>query len=192
MINTGKSELRRQYSALRMQLSLPEQHRLLAGMAEFFEKVPLPAANYVLSYRAMPQRHEVDMACFETLLQQEQPQVVYCYPQANFATGTMEAVVDDDALEWQEVSFGLLQPSAGTLLPPEKLQVVFVPLLAFDTEGYRLGYGKGFYDRYLTRCSPQVLKVGFSWFDAMDTLPDIHAYDLPLDYCITPDRLYVF
>jgi 5-formyltetrahydrofolate cyclo-ligase len=192
MQKSGKTELRRQYSAWRMQLSLPVQHRLLAGMAEHFMQLSLPEVQYVLTYRAMPQRHEVEMRCFEELLLEAQPEVTFCYPQANFATGSMEAVVDNDALEWGEVSFGLVQPVSGQVIPPHQLQLVFVPLLAFDQKGYRLGYGKGFYDKYLARCSPQVIKIGFSWFDALDALPDIHAYDLPLDYCITPDRLYVF
>jgi 5-formyltetrahydrofolate cyclo-ligase len=192
MLKQGKNELRRQYSTLRMQLSLPEQHRLTAAMAGHFMQLPLPVVQHVLSYRAMPQRHEVSMQCFEALLLEEQPHAVLCYPQANFATGAMEAVAANAVLEWTEVSFGLVQPGAGEVVPPQQLQLVFVPLLAFDQKGYRLGYGKGFYDKYLARCSPRVLKVGFSWFDAVDTLPDIHAFDLPLDYCITPDRLYVF
>jgi 5-formyltetrahydrofolate cyclo-ligase len=69
---------------------------------------------------------------------------------------------------------------------------VFVPLLAFDNDGYRVGYGKGFYDKFLAKCRPDVLKVGLSYFDAIDTISDRAQFDIPLNYCITPQRIYEF
>jgi 5-formyltetrahydrofolate cyclo-ligase len=69
---------------------------------------------------------------------------------------------------------------------------VLVPLLAFDESGYRVGYGKGFYDRFLQQCRKDVLTVGFSYFDAIDKIEDTHQFDVPLNYCITPHRIYEF
>jgi 5-formyltetrahydrofolate cyclo-ligase len=65
-------------------------------------------------------------------------------------------------------------------------------MLAFDKQGYRVGYGKGFYDRYLKRCQPDVMKVGFSFFPPVDQIEDINANDVPLSYCITPHQIYAF
>ncbi|HSK11967.1 MAG TPA: 5-formyltetrahydrofolate cyclo-ligase, partial [Phnomibacter sp.] len=80
----------------------------------------------------------------------------------------------------------------GTLLDPTDIDVILVPLLAFDEQGHRLGYGKGFYDRFLKDCRPDALKIGLSWFEAETALPEIGAHDVPLNYCVTPHRLYVF
>jgi 5-formyltetrahydrofolate cyclo-ligase len=74
----------------------------------------------------------------------------------------------------------------------DQLDMVFVPLIAFDEQGYRAGYGKGFYDRFLATCRPDCIKVGFSYFAAVDRLEDRHQFDVPLDLCITPHNAYVF
>lgn len=74
----------------------------------------------------------------------------------------------------------------------KKIDVVFVPLLAFDKTGHRVGYGKGFYDDFLAKCRPQTIKIGLSFFDAEDHIEDIYQGDIPLDYCITPNKIYKF
>ena len=73
-----------------------------------------------------------------------------------------------------------------------EIDLVLVPLLAFDKNGYRVGYGKGYYDKFLSNCRPDVIKIGLSFFDAVDEIEDIDDYDLPLNFCVTPQRLYDF
>ena len=70
--------------------------------------------------------------------------------------------------------------------------MVFVPLLAFDLKGHRVGYGKGFYDNLLASCKPETIKVGFSFFDAEAEIEDVFSGDIPLDYCVTPKQVYKF
>lgn len=70
------------------------------------------------------------------------------------------------------------------------IDMVLVPLLAFDLKGYRVGYGKGFYDRFLS--SIQTKKIGLSFFDAIDTIKDLHLHDVRLNMCITPGQIYTF
>ena len=65
--------------------------------------------------------------------------------------------------------------------------MVIVPLLAFDEKGYRVGYGKGFYDRFLQNISTQ--KIGLSFFDGLQKLMIVHLNDIRLDKCITPNRI---
>jgi 5-formyltetrahydrofolate cyclo-ligase len=88
--------------------------------------------------------------------------------------------------------YNIMEPLHGELVDPLMIDVVFVPLLAFDMKGYRVGYGKGFYDRFLQRCSEDVVKIGFSYFEAVSTISDVHEYDVPLNFCITPMRVYEF
>ena len=68
--------------------------------------------------------------------------------------------------------------------------LILVPLLGFDKKGNRVGYGKGFYDRFLAKCRSDVLKVGVSFFEPTDRISDVSPFDIRLDYCITPARVW--
>ena len=104
----------------------------------------------------------------------------------------MEAVlVEKDGL-FIKNRFNILEPIGGATVQPKQLDLIFVPLLAFDVRGYRVGYGKGYYDRYLTQCRTDAIKVGFSFFDAIEYIEDIDEFDVPLNFCITPHRIYEF
>jgi 5-formyltetrahydrofolate cyclo-ligase len=70
--------------------------------------------------------------------------------------------------------------------------MAFVPLVAFDRKGFRIGYGKGYYDRYLKRCRPSIPMIGFSFFDPVERIRDINEFDVPLSLCITPSGIYEF
>ena len=78
-------------------------------------------------------------------------------------------------------------PLRAERILPSGLDLVLVPLLAFDEEGYRLGYGGGFYDRFLPLCRPEVPTIGLSLFGPVASIPDRHAYDQRLDACFTPE-----
>lgn len=89
-------------------------------------------------------------------------------------------------------SWGVPEPQDGITIAPSSIDVVFIPLLAFDLKGNRIGYGKGFYDRFLSECRKDVLKIGLSFFEAEDRIEDISENDVPLDYCITSNKTYSF
>jgi len=55
-----------------------------------------------------------------------------------------------------------------------------------------VGYGKGFYDDFLKNCSKDTLKIGLSFFEAEAVIEDIESHDMPLDYCVTPKKIYAF
>jgi 5-formyltetrahydrofolate cyclo-ligase len=74
----------------------------------------------------------------------------------------------------------------------EQLDVVLVPLLAFDLRGHRVGYGGGYYDRFLAECRPNCLKIGLSLFEPVELIDDIEGTDVLVDACITPERVFVF
>jgi 5-formyltetrahydrofolate cyclo-ligase len=76
-------------------------------------------------------------------------------------------------------------------IDPIELDVIFIPLLQADVQGNRLGYGKGFYDRYLALCRPDVIKIGLNFFEPIPAIP-AEKTDISLDYLITPNRVYEF
>ncbi len=88
--------------------------------------------------------------------------------------------------------WGIPEPQGGTIIPEEKIDLVLIPLLIFDRQGHRVGYGKGYYDRFLAGCRPDTLKVGLSLFSPIDRIADINKQDIKLDYCITPQGVINF
>jgi 5-formyltetrahydrofolate cyclo-ligase len=88
--------------------------------------------------------------------------------------------------------YGMLQPDPRRCqaFPPENIDVVTVPGTAFDKKGYRIGYGGGYYDRFLKRC-PQALWVGLA-FEAQlipDALPE--EWDIPVHQIVTEERIII-
>jgi 5-formyltetrahydrofolate cyclo-ligase len=90
----------------------------------------------------------------------------------------------------QKNKYGIPEPLDGIEVPLAKIEVVFVPLLAFDTMGNRVGYGKGFYDRFLKKTT--ALKIGLSIFEPEAQIEDVLPEDVSLDYCVTPLKTYQF
>lgn len=81
--------------------------------------------------------------------------------------------------------FGVLEPTADLENSRQEPDLILVPGVAFDRRGHRLGYGRGFYDRYLARCTEPVVRVGFSYsFQLCDALP-VGAHDQSLDALVT-------
>lgn len=97
-----------------------------------------------------------------------------------------------DASLIKENHLGIPEPIDGIEVPEEKLDVVFVPLLAHDLKGNRVGYGGGYYDTFLKKCRPDVVKIGLSFFDAVSSVEDLNENDIALDYCVTPGGLHKF
>ncbi len=94
--------------------------------------------------------------------------------------------------------FGIPEPNEGESISSEKFFetdddiLLIIPLLAFDKKGYRVGYGGGFYDRFLQYKTPNTTLVGLSFFGADEAIEDLDEFDIPLNFCITPDRVYSF
>ena len=87
---------------------------------------------------------------------------------------------------------GIREPVNSSKSNPDLLEVIFVPLLAFDKQGDRVGYGGGYYDKFLGDIKNNALKIGLSLFEPIDKILDIEDHDISLDYIITPKRVYNF
>ena len=79
----------------------------------------------------------------------------------------------------------------GEEIAPNKIGLMIMPLLAFSEDGFRVGYGKGFYDKFISGCSSNLLKIGFSYFDAT-VIDETNKLDKKMDFCITPERIFEF
>ena len=104
----------------------------------------------------------------------------------------MQAVACTIDTIFEDNEYNIPEPIHGEIIEPSQIEMVLVPLLSFDLKGHRVGYGKGFYDRFLQQCSKDCLKIGLSYFEPIDQLNDPGEFDVTLDACITPQQVYVF
>jgi 5-formyltetrahydrofolate cyclo-ligase len=187
-----KNIIRQQYSAKRNNLSAEELKSRDEKMYELFGTVALQGVSHLLSYYPIPSRKEFNALVCENLLRLENPALHVYWPRLNEDGVTMEAIEVNRETELIKNKYDILEPAGVHCAEPQMIDAVFVPLIAFDTKGFRVGYGKGFYDRFLARCAQDVVKIGFSYFEAIETIDDINEFDVPLNYCITPMRVYEF
>ncbi|MEZ4938457.1 MAG: 5-formyltetrahydrofolate cyclo-ligase [Crocinitomicaceae bacterium] len=116
----------------------------------------------------------------------------FCIPKMHSATKELQHFIFISKDLLKENSWGIMEPIEGEIKKPTEIDLVIVPLLAYDKKGNRLGYGGGFYDSFLSQCRPNVIKVGVSFFPPEeDELPNEDT-DIPLNFCVTPTEIYEF
>lgn len=114
-------------------------------------------------------------------------------PKTNLKTNEMKQVLFESKDQLEVVQYGIPEPKKGRVIAAEHFDYVFVPLLAIDKKGNRVGYGKGIYDRFLKKCSPRCKLIGLTHFDELaEPISDIEFHDIKLHACITPNKIYRF
>ena len=159
------------------------------------QRLALPTdVDTLLSYWPLEQQSEPNTHLYNRYLQFIIPNLRLAYPVVDVTTHEMKAIYTHDETTFSENHFGIQEPNFNDdeIIIPFDIDLIFVPLLVFDTKGYRVGYGKGYYDKYLANCRTDICKIGFSYFEAIDNIDDTNQYDVPLNYCITPERTYEF
>ena len=116
----------------------------------------------------------------------------FVLPVSDFSSNTLKHIVYEGDEQLQLNDYGIPEPTYGQSIPINEIDIVIVPLLCFDKRGYRTGYGKGFYDRFLASCKPNCLFIGLSYFEPVDTIDDVSVNDVALHHCVTPKKLYSF
>lgn len=187
-----KSTVRKEYLQKRLDLQEEELQQQIALMAFNFKKIELPPVKFLLSYFPLANRREFDITVCEDILKKQYPSMQVAWPRLEVHSSDMEACLVEKGGLFLKNRFNILEPISGIVIPPEQVDMIFVPLVAFESRGYRVGYGKGYYDRYLARCRPDAVKIGFSFFGPVDAIEDINEFDVPLNFCITPYRIYEF
>jgi 5-formyltetrahydrofolate cyclo-ligase len=111
---------------------------------------------------------------------------------SNFEDFSMTHFLLTDNTILRKNAYNIPEPVDGIEIQTSQLEVIFIPLLAFDKVGHRIGYGKGFYDRFLADCKPETLKIGLSFFEAEDEIFKVSENDIELDYVVTTNKVYRF
>lgn len=190
--NMLKKEIRNIFKEKRFTVSVTDKLKWDDLLLIRFQELDLPFLDYVLSFYPIEDHNEVDTFILTDYLHFRNPNLHICYPRTRLADRTMQAVVCNADSIFQANEYNIPEPLDEEVITPSQVDLVIVPLLAFDEKGQRVGYGKGFYDRYLKECRTDCITVGFSYFDPVPSIDDASEFDVPLDFCITPQRTYVF
>jgi len=185
-----KQDLRKIYKTKRGQLTTNDIEEKSISIANQVLQLPIwEMENYHL-FLPIEHQNEVDTNYLLHILQGRDKNVVIS--KSDFSDTSMKHFLLTDATKLVVNQWGIPEPENGFEVNAERIDVVFLPLLAFDLKGNRVGYGKGFYDQFLSECKSEVVKIGLSFFEAEELIEDAHPSDVPLDYCITPQEIYTF
>jgi 5-formyltetrahydrofolate cyclo-ligase len=113
-------------------------------------------------------------------------------PVSNFDDGTLKTAEFETHTKTKLTKHHIPEPIDPVWTKNDAIDLVITPLLAFDLKGYRVGYGKGFYDRFFASLPKRTKKVGISLFDSCEAIEDVNEYDIPLTHCATPNKIYTF
>lgn len=184
-----KAQLRKIFIQKRNELSQAEYDDFNHALLQQFQQLDLSGIKCIHLFLPIHKRKEPDTFLIRDWLAVHHPQIKRVFPKANFADNTMLNYADDAQLELAVNAFGIPEPVSGNIVDATQIDLMLVPLLAFDTAGYRVGYGKGFYDRFMAQCRADTRFIGLSFFDAVDSIDDLNEFDRPVQQCITPNGI---
>lgn len=185
-----KAELRKTYNLLRKALSEAQIEELSLNIANQLLTLPIWQLEFYHLFLSIVERKEINTDFILNILSGKDKHIVIS--KSDFSTLEMSHYLLTDSTTIKTNKWHIPEPVNGIPITPEQLDVVFIPLLAFDASGHRVGYGKGFYDIFLAKCRPETLKIGLSFFEASEDISDVLESDVKLDYCVTPGRIYKF
>lgn len=186
-----KQELRKQLLNARMAVDLIQMEKKQDLLLIQFQQLDIPFMQTIHAYAPIVERNEPDPDPLVRWLQFKNPGLQVVVPKMIDEQRLVHVHVSDET-DWMVNAWGIPEPADGPLIDPPDLDLIFVPLLGFDRLGNRIGYGKGFYDRFLKDCRTDALKIGLSFLPPMEESFSVDPWDFPLDYCITPEEIYAF
>ncbi len=189
-----KEDIRKLYKEKRATLSQHIKERMEDLMLIQFQQLVIDIPSLIMTYSPIKSINEYDPQTITDYCYFKNPGQQLFYPVIKSYTNPPEiiSVIVDDETVFKTNNYGIEEPVDGIDMFPTEIDLVIVPLLCFDKRGNRVGYGVGYYDRFLKLCRKDCLKIGFSYFDPIEQIKDTSKFDIRLNYCITPEAIYQF
>lgn len=191
-----RKQLRKHFLQRRKQLSQEHIQLQSRQITDLFVKTfSLQRYSCIHTFLPAAQNNEPDTWLLIKFIWQHQPQIKIAVPIANAYDFSMSHYLLTPDVPLIHNKWNIPEPDtalAQKVSLPE-IEIVLVPLLTFDKAGRRLGYGMGFYDRFLSQMPETVMRVGISLLPpSNDLIPDVEPTDVPLHVCITPKKIHYF
>ncbi len=185
-----KAELRKIYLARQRNLSPVERISKSEQISnQFFQAFDLSEIKFFHCFIAIEKFNEIDTHFIFQKIWREFPRIQTLVPRVNFQIGSIENLKFAPETELVKNAWEIFEPTHDAAIETEKIDLVLIPLLCFDTRGFRVGYGKGFYDKFLKSCRADCLKIGLSYFEPIGKISDAQEFDVRLDFCVTPEKI---
>lgn len=176
-----KSKLRKQ--VLQEMKAVPQKQKIAMAQAlteRFLNHPVYQEAKVIATYLSFPHEFQTQGLIDQVLKDGKKVLIPKTYPK-----GRMEFVVYDPQ-QLKKTSFGLLEPQGDLeVVDASQIDLIHVPGLAFTTEGYRIGYGGGYYDRYLKHITGHTLSTIYPC-QIQDFSPENH--DIPVQEVLIDER----
>lgn len=185
-----KAEARRSLLYKRQNLSLVECVKWDDLLLIQFQRLDWSNTSVIGSFYPMEKHNEPNTILLTSYLQAFNPGLTIAYPVVDQKSQTMQFYEATNS--YQINSLGTHEPIKQNLIPNNLIDTFLVPLLGFDLNGHRLGFGKGYYDKYFSTCIHSHIRLGISYFEPIPNMTDTHEFDVPLTHCITPWSSYEF
>ena len=188
MVSNNKNFLRSKYINNRLSMEKEEINRLSHKVTDKLLSMNIWDKNYYHIYNSIDKNNELNTDFLKNLLYTKQKKIVIPKIQNN----RLIHFKINDKTTFELNNYSIKEPISGVMIDAQKLDVIFIPLIIFDLLGHRVGYGKGYYDRFLQTVNSNSLKIGLSLFEPIDKISDRNNYDVSMDICVTPTKVYNF
>lgn len=185
-----KQALRKLYLEKRSDLTPEEIETKTLSIIRNFSTVNFIQVKYLHVFYPIAGKTEFNSLLLADWIRSNHPEIKLVLSKSNFETNTLSHFIWDTDTKLAMNTWGITEPETGVAINPGLLDMILIPLLAFDKKGNRIGYGKGFYDRFLSECRPDAQKTGVSFFHPVDEITGINEFDVPLDMCVTPEKIW--
>ncbi|WP_124978865.1 5-formyltetrahydrofolate cyclo-ligase [Nonlabens xiamenensis] len=186
-----KAEIRKKYKAKRQAFAATDIETSSLALANNALSAPIWDYQTYHIFLSIEAQKEVQTDYLLHILQGMDKNVVVS--RSDFTTGDMSHYLLTDQTRLIFNAYGIPEPDLQAIpIQTSAIEVVFVPLLVCDIKGNRIGYGKGFYDRFLNQCSATTKKIGLSLFNPIPEIIDKEAHDVALDMLLTDNSIFHF
>ena len=186
-----KSELRQTYLARQKAISQEDRLERSEAIADLFIRTfDLGRIKFLHSFIPIKKFNEVDTKLIFEKVWLDFPDIQIVVPRVDHKTNEMKSLIFDRDTELFSSAWEIDEPAHDEIVADDEIDMVLTPGVCFDKAGHRVGYGKGFYDRFLRKCRSDCVKVGLSFFDPVERIDDVHDGDVRLDFIVREEEVF--
>ncbi|WP_026776813.1 5-formyltetrahydrofolate cyclo-ligase [Polaribacter sp. Hel_I_88] len=179
-----KQELRKIYKQIRQDLSLVDIQKMQANIYNQIYNLDISSIKTIHIFLTLEKFKEINTNPIIDYFRSQHKKIVVS--KTNFISNTLSHYYLEKDTIIEVNKYGVPEPKNALQVDEEELDMVFVPLLISDTQNYRVGYGKGFYDRFLAKCRKDCKKIGLNFFKPIAKIEAINEFDVALDLIVYP------
>ena len=183
----NKTQLREIYKKKRKDLSEEQINNLQENIYQQVFDLDFSEVKNVHLFLSLRRFKEIDTQPIINFFRAKGKRIVVS--RCNFEDNTLSHFYFDKNTKLELNKFGVPEPVNAEQVLEKELDLIFVPLLISDETHFRVGYGKGFYDRFLAKRRKDAQIIGLNFFKPIKEITDLNKYDIALNDVIYAHKL---